>query len=314
VADAVVEAPTVPPRPSREYRAAVALSLTAIFTLAILALYGNVMSVFPPVTRAVTLAGPGTGAFVGLLMAFGLARGATWARSAMTPVLWLVVVSGSVSFVLALMRGSIDIPLGALLAIWALRAPPTIDRRPSPLGRAIVGVMTIVAAWPLIALLALQPGGVLLTAESDFDASLELSGACPGSGVAAPGDAPEAIDVTFRWSWHRAEPFREGIDELTITWFTFGAGEDLGYYQDQPLPQAAGVTEEDRWIGRTTYRIDLAQQSFEPGEVRIRLLRATPPPPGLGEVNVMAQFLHAPTGSSVRPALWGAVEQARCEW
>lgn len=64
--------------------------------------------------------------------AWGLANGRDWARYAMTPLLWIYVGSGVLVFVIALARGGVNIPIGAILAGWALLARPSEAVGPVP--------------------------------------------------------------------------------------------------------------------------------------------------------------------------------------
>ena len=308
-------------RPSREYRATVAFLASALFVLLLVLLYGGTVSGVP-VIGAVTLAGPVLGAVVELVIAFGLAFGLRWARAAMTPALWILAISGVLSFLVSLTAGRLDLPIGPILAIWALRSPPRLTHSPAP-GEAaggvlvpiLVAVLLIATAWPVIAPTATQSGGPLIAAASDLHLELQTTTPCPG-GLGPVHTPPETIDVVLRWTWARAEPVRAGTDAVALSWATM-AGEDVaGYYLDQPIEQQPGITEEDRSGLFAVYRIDLGTRGFEPGAVTIRLRRPNELGSGPGLVQVAANYAHhygdmvgqTPTG------LWKRVEVVNCDW
>ena len=74
----------------------------------------------------------GSGAFYGALLATvvnlvearGLSNGRDWARYAMTPMLWIFVGAGVLLFLVSLGQNSFNIPIGGILAVWALNARP----------------------------------------------------------------------------------------------------------------------------------------------------------------------------------------------
>ena len=310
-----------PGRPSREDRATVAFLATGLFLLLVVLLYrGTISSI--PVVGAMTLVGPVIAATVELLLAVGLAAGARWARAAMTPVLWIVGLSGVITFLVSLTRGGIDIPIGALVAIWALQAPPRRGLGEAPGQRAgsvaatiLVTGMAIVAAWPLIAPTATQAGGPLIAAAADLYLDLQPASPCP-SGPGADHTPPDTIDVVLRWTWARGEPVRAGTDAVVLSWATMSDGEGAGYYLDEPIAQQPGVTEEDRSWLHAVYRIDLATRGFEPGTVSIRLRRPNELAAGPGLVEVAANYAHHYAGLNGQQPLgvWTRATVMTCDW
>lgn len=309
-------------RPSRQYRATTALLVTGVFTLFAILLYRGTISSVPAIAAA-SLAGPLIAAVVELVVAFGLAWRLPWANPAMTPVLWILGLSGALTFLASLAGGRLDIPIGAILAIWALRAPPSSVPHPpggqsarTVLAPVLVGGLVLAAAWPLIVPTVTQPGGPLIAASSDL--SLELLSASPCPGDAGPAhDPPEAIDVVLRWTWARAEPMRAGADAVVLTWETMGGPEGSGgFYLDEPIPQQPGITEEDRSALFAVYRSDLAERGFEPGSVTIRLRRPDELRSGPGEVQVAAKYAHhslSISGSQLQ-GVWTRAQVMNCEW
>ena len=307
-------------RPSREYRATTAFLLTGTFTLLVILLYAATISSVPAI-RAMTLAGPVIGSVVEIVIAVGLAWRLRWARAAMTPALSILAFSGVVTFLLSLAGGGIDIPLGAILAIWALRAPPRGAPDPAPgqpegrvLAPILVAVFVVVAAWPLIVPTAIQPGGPLIAASTDLDLELTATSCAGEAGV--PDVPPEAIDVVLRWTWARDEPMRSGTDAVVLSWATMGREDLTGYYLDEPIQQQPGITEEDRSGLSAVYRNDLAARGFEPGSVTFRLHRPHELASGPGLVQVAATYAHHYMGivGTTPSAVWTRAEVMNCEW
>ena len=310
-------------RPSREYRTTAAFLVTGVFTLVLVLLYRNTISSVPTI-GVMTLAGPLIGAVVELVIAFGLGWRLRWAAAAMSPALWIVALGGVLTFLVSLTAGSLDIPIGAILAIWALRAPPrgtpdpdTALRRSA--GRVIaptlVGVLVVVAAWPLIVPSLTRPGGPLIAASTDLDLDLQTAAACPG-GAGPAHDPPETIDVVLRWTWAREKPMRSGTDAIVFSWATMGGEEIAGYYLDEPIQQQPGITEEDRSGLFAVYRNDLGARGFEPGSVTIRLHRPRELEAGPGLVQIVATYAHYYTGltGTTPSGLWTRHEVVNCEW
>ena len=309
-------------QPSREYRATAALLVTGVFTLVAVLLYRDTISSVP-VIRDVTLGGYVIGAVVELVIAFGLAWRLQWGHAAMTPALWILGLSGVLTFLASVAGGRLDIPIGAILAIWALRAPPRATPDPATdqrwgglLAAILVTALVVVAAWPMIVPTATQPGGPLIAADTDLDLELRAATPCPGD--AAPAHVPpDVIDVVLRWTWARGEPIRAGTDAVALSWATMGGDEgSAGYYLDEPMPQDPGITEEDRSGMFAVYSNDLGTRGFEPGSVTIRLHRPNELTSGPGLVQVAATYAHHYTGL-VGPSvsgLWRRAVVTNCDW
>jgi len=104
---------------SREYRAKVAFVVSAMFVLVILFLLQGVLAAFGGILVWSVLA-----TIVAMLAtSIGLNAEAPWARAITTPMLQIMVVSGAIFALLALFQQRIEIPIGAILGIWALNAP-----------------------------------------------------------------------------------------------------------------------------------------------------------------------------------------------
>jgi hypothetical protein len=308
-------------RPSREYRATTALVLSGLFTLLVVLLYGRTISSVP-VIGAFWLVGPVIGAVVELVLAFGLALRLQWAKAAMTPVLWILGVSGVLTFLASLATGRFDIPIGAILVAWALRAPPSSTPHAAPgqstssvLTAILVGAFLVATVWPVIVPAATQPGGPLLAASTEIDLQIAATPCVGESGVA--NDPPDAVDVVVGWTWARGEPMGAGLDAVVVSWATMAGVEGSGgYYLDEPIPQQPGITEEDRSAAFTVYRNDLSVRGFEPGSVRIRLRRPNELVSGPGFVQVAVTYAHHYSGQvGTKPAgLWTRAAVTSCDF
>ena len=106
------------PPPSREYRAMVTFTVAGAFLVVALFLFAGVLSFAP-----VALASVALGTVALLMTAYGLSGRQPWAIAVMSPILWLLVILGAIEFVGAFTHNAINIPIGGILALWALRAP-----------------------------------------------------------------------------------------------------------------------------------------------------------------------------------------------
>jgi hypothetical protein len=122
-------APWVPP--TREYRAQWTFLIAAAFLgfayLLILTQVGSIAGN----ANGVFIAGA-LGIAVNAVAAYGLSNRRPWARAAMTPILWIYVGAGILLFFVALGQGTINIPIGAILAGWSLMAKPSPALGPIP--------------------------------------------------------------------------------------------------------------------------------------------------------------------------------------
>jgi len=132
---------TTPGPPTREYRAQWTFILATVF---LLFAYALVLSRAGSGAGGVLLAG-GLGIAVNAIAALGLASGRDWARYAMTPILWIYIGAGLLVFVVVLGQGGVNIPLGAILAAWALLARPSEALGPVPTS-SLEGTLLILGA------------------------------------------------------------------------------------------------------------------------------------------------------------------------
>ena len=104
--------------PSRESRATTTFVVSAVFALVILFIASAALGEFPLLLWTVLL-------MIGSLLAtaVGLNGGAGWARAITTTMLQILLVTGVISSLLAIIQSRIEIPIGAILAIWALNSP-----------------------------------------------------------------------------------------------------------------------------------------------------------------------------------------------
>jgi hypothetical protein len=133
--------PSPPARATREYRAKWTFAIAAAFGIVVLALFSQSLTAFP----ATAVAGAVLSVVVAALEAWGLSERRDWARFAMTPLLWIFVATGLLQFVVSLATGSFNIPVGAILAAWALSARPSDALGPMPRS-STAGVLLVVAS------------------------------------------------------------------------------------------------------------------------------------------------------------------------
>jgi hypothetical protein len=309
-------------RPSREYRAVVAFTLSALLALTILVLLRGFLGT-PPIRNLVLLIGPSLSIGASFALAFGLANNRPWASAIVTPMLQLLLLAGLLSFLLTVTHGGIEIPFTAVLAIWALRAPMraasgSTDSVSGRRHRGAAGLLTTAAmavsvVWPMASIALLANGGPLIV---DHDALVPtFTASCDSS----PGEPPTFVDVTYAWRWTRAEPVAGGVDTLTLEWVTVRDDGLSGYMLGPMATQAAGISETDRMIGDRPgiiFGIDLATTRFDPGQVTVKLEPPQAPPTGHGGVELAAHYLHSPATiyDPASPALWRIATPARCEW
>jgi hypothetical protein len=129
------------PQPTREYRASVTFTILAFVLIIAIVVLGSQAGSF----AFGALLGPILGLVAYGMAAYGLSQRRDWARFAMVPLLWIVLVSGLVSSLIALGQSRIDIPIGSLLAIWALSARPSVALGPVPTS-SNEGTLLVVAA------------------------------------------------------------------------------------------------------------------------------------------------------------------------
>ena len=121
---------------TREYRAVMTFAISAGFLIVALLITPS---------QAGMVLGAVLGIAVSLVEARGLSQRRDWARYAMTPLLWIWVGAGMLVFIAVLVRGGVNISIGAILAAWALSAKPSEALGPMPTSSA-QGTYLIVAA------------------------------------------------------------------------------------------------------------------------------------------------------------------------
>lgn len=305
--------------PSREYRASVTFMIGgAVILMVALLVSGSVLQAVPPIRGVVALAGVLLGIVVMFGTAYGLSQGRGWAAAVATPMLVLLVVAGAIETVVALTRSTINIPIGALLAVWALRAPMrTVGASGgSPAwgaaGLLAFGGMLVSAAWPIVSPLLVRDGGPFVVAASSLQPSLKLT--CPGT----PAAAPSTVTVTYDWRWSRAEPWAAGIDTITLVAYVDGAEDSAGYTIDVTTRGSAGTHQSDLMIfdpQGVVFGVDLAQAGFAPGSVGFGLNSSSEGASANGSIDIQATYRHAPADTRGQSAaIWQVVTQARCEW
>jgi hypothetical protein len=310
---AIAVNPMAPGGPTREYRASAAFLIAAAFMLVILLLVVGSVSTGPPARWVVPLVGPVVLMLILFATAVGLAQRATWATVAMTPLLYLLVVSGAISFVLGLLRSTLEVPLGLILAVWALRAPPSTASL--PLGRvatAVVATALAAALWALPSEFLLRPGGPLVLDASALEHSLQVSCTAPH------GAEPARIHVRYDWRWLRSEPLAGGQDQITVEVHQQGTDSGpiaLALDETDPLP--SGISQQDISIFPPlgmTFGVDLATTGFGPQSVGFGLIG--PSSQGSGVVTVDARYRHGAASSTGTGGIegWSAQTSVDCEW
>lgn len=312
--------PPVGRGPSREYRASVTFMIGGAAILVVLLLVsGSVLQAAPPIRGVVALAGVLLGIVVMFGTAYGLSQGREWAAAVATPMLVLLVVAGVVETIVALTRSTINIPIGALLALWALRAPMRTRNDASggspawgAAGVLAFGGMLVSAAWPIVSPLLLRDGGPFVVAASSLQPSLKLT--CPGTPVVAP----TMVSVTYEWRWSRAEPWAAGIDTVTLAAYVDRTEDSAGYTIGPTTRGSAGTWQSDLMIfdpQGVVFGVDLAQAGFAPGSVEFGLESSSERASAHGSIDIQATYLHGPADTRGQsPAIWQVVTQARCEW
>jgi hypothetical protein len=114
--------------PTREFRARWTFTIAAAFGASLLILYNGLLGAFP----ISAVLGAILNVIAAAIEASGLAGRRDWARYAMTPLLWLFIVTGLLQLLLALTNNGFNIPIGAILAAWALLAKPSTALGPVP--------------------------------------------------------------------------------------------------------------------------------------------------------------------------------------
>ena len=286
--------------PTFEGRAAVALKAVAAFAAVVgVILLGSQSLPLAPVVLLVTAAGF---CLLALVAARGIDQRRPWALTAAPALLWILLAFGLLDVVIGLAASRIQIPLGALLAIWAFRAPPSVPRpaaeghRGSALIAGFLVANTALSVGPTLA----GPGGPFAAGEADLAVSLAADCGPPDAGV------PRTVPVILRWSWSRGEPFPGGSDGIAIAWRgTDGEGGEPFLVDGVSPPAAEGIVQGgaapsadviDAFISTygsgVSFAIDLAAQRFRPGEIALTLRRGSEVPVARGDLRVQAAYVH----------------------
>jgi hypothetical protein len=307
--------PTLAVGPSREYRATVTFTLGGAVTLLALFLVGGQLSTTPAVLGAITLGSVLLGMLALFAAAFGLSGGRAWAISVMTAMLWLLVIEGVIEFVLALIHSALNIPIGALLALWALRAPIRALAVAPWGGRAITVFAALVLSpvLPLIAPAMLAPGGLLIVAQDALQPALAVT--CEGT----PGHAPTRIHIAYTWRWTRGEPWAAGSDSIRLGVFTHASEDDFVYVLEHTDEGSKGTWQSNVDIGdapAVVFGVDLAEARFEPGSVGIWLQPSGTNQSDDGSIDIGARYRHGPDSIDLSStgSIWDVESAARCEW
>lgn len=307
-----------PAGPSCEYRATAALLVGGLFSLLVLLLVGGATSATPPIRGVLLFGGVAVGAVAMLTTAYGIASGRRWAIAIMVPMLLVQIAAGAVEAVWGLAHSTLTLPIAAVLAIWALRAPIRTKLEPSPgaghwgvAGILALGALVIGASAPVTASALLSPGGPLVVASDALVGHLVVT--CDGN----PGVSPTAVHASYDWHWSRSEPLPAGKDTITLEASRVVEDGQDGYVIDSTTEMSAGVWQSNimiRFNPGMVFGIDLSIAKFDPGSVGMTFLRYSATPADHGSVEIRATYLHAPGQSRDAPALWKVVGTARCEW
>jgi hypothetical protein len=313
--------PEPDPGPSRQYRASAVFLTGGLLTIVIaLVLSQSLLQIAPPIRGAVALLGTLPGAIAMVVAAFGIAWGRPWAIAIATPMLVVILVAAVVDFAIAFSHSTINLPITALLAVWALRAPlrvsagaTTVSRSGGFTGALVFVALLLSTGWPVLSPLLLQNGGPFIVAEDALQPSLLLT--CHG----APDVAPASVTVEYDWRWSKAEPWAAGNDTITLEAYTTIDEDASGYAIDVSGTMTAGITEADILIFEpkgAVFGIDLGQAGYAPGSVGISLQQAGEPTSPHGSIQVQATYLHAPanTGDKNSSSAWSVQTEAQCEW
>lgn len=313
------EADDPPPRsgPTREDRACKAFLTIGVFVAAVLLVVGTKAAGFTALQRTVILIPAAFEAVMPFVMLYGVAGRRPWALAALTPVLVILIVEGVVSSIVALGHSSIQVPIGTLLGIWVLNAPPEHRRTGADPSRFSISALVVVVLFlagplgPLAGNAVLGAGG-LLNRPADLETTLTLD--C-GPRTGAP---PETISMTYHWSWLRTEPFATGTDQVSIRWLDDADGGVIGWELDQPDLSGAGAYEANVDDPETTivFGTELATGQAQPQDIRLVFRRVIPDQPESGGFEIRSRYLHGPDSveSTFSSGLWDVKDQEACTW
>jgi hypothetical protein len=288
---------------SLEWRASLALKILAGLNVAGIILATIPSSIPGSELQAFALnVASGALAVLYVVVARALDRRRHWAVWAIRPLLVLLLVWGTYTFVTAFVAGELRIPFTTLAAGWALLGPS--DLRPLP-GLSGWGSAVLVVSGALIALLlAGQPlfgwGGYFDVHERDLTASLTVDCGTPGASL------PDRIAVSYEWSWSGSTFLPNEEDVVVIGWngedaeghplYVLGDTPDpgdgvlLGTSSEVSASMADGMA--GHWGGSIRWRIDLNARGIRPGRIEVVLMRASEQPTHAQPITVGASYIH----------------------
>ncbi|MBI2775969.1 MAG: hypothetical protein HYX57_01705 [Chloroflexi bacterium] len=308
---------TGPQAGSLEARASLALKLLAGINIAGVLL--AMISPLLPVSTLLTVAFSAAAAVLAVLYvveARAVDRRRPWAVAAVRPLLILLGASGISAVVIVLNGGTLRVPFDGLLAAWAWLGAPDRTlvagrvRRAAPLvGAAGALLAAMVLAKPLFGW-----GGLFDVHRPDLQASLDVECGAPAVGL------PRTITVSYDWSWTSTSLFPNQSDIVVIGWSGADAEGRPLYVIDEIPASGAGI-----YSGLTGYpstaladqvgaeseasfrwAIELDERGFEPGGIRLQLMRPRGDPPGPNSVTFAASYVHL--------GLWRETTHVTCSW
>lgn len=280
----------------------------ALKVLALLGYGGVVLAWFPPAVPVGTLyvvlfnVAAAALATIELAVAFGLGKRRPWAVAAVRPLLVFVVALGLYTVVVAWSRGTMRLPLEAVLAAWPFLAPA--DVKPiARLGRrsiVVLGASGVLSAALAFSSELFDYGGTFDVHEPDLAAT--VSADCGPAG----GGPPDRITLRYEWSWSSTSPLPSGADIAVVGW-TGADPEGRPLYTIDDIPDSA----EGVYSGLTGYpsttmadaiaresqasfrwAIELPEHGFAPGHIELHLRRAREAAAGPLSLVVSASYVH----------------------
>ena len=310
--------PIGPIGPNRTWRAGIGFTI-----LGLISAFGWLLSLTsqaeqPAIERVVWLAAAAVFPIATIVAGSALRSRRPWAVAGVTLLITVTLLASLVTVVVDLLAGKLTIPFALLLAVWALAAPPEPAPSGGPTGRATALVTLIVLGTlaPGLVDAALMPGRGLVAGENDLQARLTVD--C-GTGA----QPPDAVSVSYKWDWSKAELLAGGQDQVSIGWRGFEEAipdEQLYTLGDVPDPASgiyAGVSGSPNSAlaqpfvagftgGSWDWTIDVAARGNQPGQIHLVLVRA-PATAQRGEIGVQAIYVHR--------GRWGSQSNvASCSW
>lgn len=288
---------------SLEARASLALKIVGV-----LALVGVMLAMFPPAKPVATLlivmfnVASAALAVICLGVARGLDRRRSWAVAAVRPLLVVVLASGVYTFVTWPGEGRIRVPIDVALATWALLGPA--DSKPIARQESR-SILSVAAAVALSAVMAFSNqlfgwGGAFDVHEPDLAASVAADCGAGGTGL------PERITLTYDWSWTASGQMPSGTDIVVVGWTGSDAqgrplyvidqipGTDAGVYPARTGEPSMAMADQVATASQGSFRwaVELAEQRFAPGRIRLVLRLARDAPSAPTPLTVTASYVH----------------------